>query len=187
MSPTRSSHATRSTSSRRHSPASRRSSGTQGNEFFPPTTWQVSNIHAGTGANNVIPGVCEVMFNFRFGSVSSAGRSSSAAPARCWYPRSRHGIDWHLSGKPFITGRGKLVGAFNDAIRDTLGVETELSDDRRHLRLGRFIAEICAEVVEFGPVNASIHKIDEHIATDAIEPLSVVQAHLTALLAPGPL
>jgi succinyl-diaminopimelate desuccinylase len=103
----------------------------------------------------------------------------------------RHGldyeIDWHLSGKPFITGRGKLVGALSAAIRDTLGVETELSTTGGTSD-GRFIAEICAEVVEFGPVNASIHKIDEHIATDAIEPLSVVyERTMTALLAPAPL
>ena len=159
----------------------------QGNEFFPPTTWQVSNIHAGTGANNVIPGVCEVMFNFRFGSVSSADELKR----RTCEVLDRHGleyeIDWHLSGKPFITGRGKLVGALAAAIRDTLGVETELSTTGGTSD-GRFIAEICAEVVEFGPVNASIHKIDEHIATDAIEPLSVVyERTLTALLAPGPL
>ena len=157
----------------------------QGNEFFPPTTWQVSNIHAGTGANNVIPGVCEVMFNFRFGSVSSADELKS----RTCEVLDRHGldyeIDWHLSGKPFITGRGRLVGALSAAIRETLGVETELSTTGGTSD-GRFIAEICAEVVEFGPVNASIHKIDEHIAADAIEPLSVVyERTLTALLVPG--
>ena len=155
----------------------------QGNEFFPPTTWQVSNIHAGTGANNVIPGVCEVMFNFRFGSVTSADELKR----RTCEVLDRHGleyeIDWHLSGKPFITGRGKLVGALSAAIRDTLGVDTELSTSGGTSD-GRFIAEICAEVVEFGPVNASIHKIDEHIAADAIEPLSAVyQRTLAALLA----
>jgi len=156
-----------------------------GNEFFPPTTWQVSNIHAGTGANNVIPGVCEVMFNFRFGSVSSADELKR----RTCEVLDRHGldyeIDWHLSGKPFITGRGKLVGALAAAIRETLEVETELSTSGGTSD-GRFIAEICAEVVEFGPVNASIHKIDEHIAADAIEPLSVVyERTLAALLPPG--
>ena len=154
----------------------------QGNEFFPPTTWQVSNIHAGTGANNVIPGVCEVMFNFRFGSVSSA----DDLKRRTCEVLDRHGldyeIDWHLSGKPFITGRGKLVGALSAAIRDTLGVETELSTTGGTSD-GRFIADICAEVVEFGPVNASIHQINECIEVDAIEPLSVVyERTLHALL-----
>lgn len=156
-----------------------------GNEFFPPTTWQVSNIHAGTGANNVIPGVCEVLFNFRFGSVSSA----DALKHRTCEVLDRHGldyeIDWHLSGKPFITGRGKLVSALAGAIRDTLGVETELSTTGGTSD-GRFIADICAEVVEFGPVNASIHQVNECIAVDAIEPLSVVyERTLEALLGPG--
>ena len=157
----------------------------QGNEFFPPTTWQVSNIHAGTGANNVIPGVCEVMFNFRFGSVSSADELKRRTCAVL----DRHGldyeIDWHLSGKPFITGRGKLVGALSVAIRDTLGVETELSTTGGTSD-GRFIADICTEVVEFGPVNASIHKIDECIAVDAIEPLSQVYRRTLALLLAAP-
>ena len=155
----------------------------QGNEFFPPTTWQVSNIHAGTGANNVIPGVCEVLFNFRFGSVSSA----DSLKARTVEVLDRHGLDyeldWHLSGKPFITGRGKLVGALSAAIRETLGVETELSTTGGTSD-GRFIADICAEVVEFGPVNASIHQVNECIDAAAIEPLSVVyERTLRALLA----
>lgn len=157
----------------------------EGNEFFPPTTWQVSNIHAGTGANNVIPGVCEVMFNFRFGSVSSADELKR----RTCEVLDRHGldyeIDWHLSGKPFITGRGKLVGALSAAIRDTVGVDTELSTTGGTSD-GRFIAEICSEVVEFGPVNASIHQVNECIAVDAIEPLSVVyERTLQALLGAG--
>lgn len=145
----------------------------EGNAFFPPTTWQVSNIHAGTGANNVIPGVCEVMFNFRFSSESSA----ETLKARMHEVLDRHGldyeVDWHLSGKPFITGRGRLVGALSAAILDTLGVETELSTTGGTSD-GRFIAEICKEVVEFGPVNASIHQVNECVSLDAIEPLSVV-------------
>lgn len=154
-----------------------------GNEFFPPTTWQVSNIHAGTGANNVIPGQCEVMFNFRFASVSSA----ESLKARTHEILDRHDleyvIDWHLSGKPFITGRGKLVEALSGAIRELLDVETELSTTGGTSD-GRFIAEICREVVEFGPVNASIHKVDEHIAIDALEPLAAVyERTLVALLA----
>lgn len=156
-----------------------------GNEFFPPTTWQVSNIHAGTGTNNVIPGVCEVMFNFRFASVSSADELRHRTCAVL----DRHGleyeIDWHLSGRPFITGRGRLVGALSAAIRDTLGVDTELSTSGGTSD-GRFIADICAEVVEFGPVNASIHKVNECIAVAAVEPLSVVyERTLQALLGRG--
>lgn len=153
-----------------------------GNEFFPPTTWQVSNIHAGTGANNVIPGVCDVLFNFRFGSVSTA----DALKARTHAILDRHGLDyeldWHLSGKPFITGRGQLVAALGNAIRETVGVETELSTTGGTSD-GRFIADICAEVVEFGPVNASIHQVNEHIAVDAVEPLSkIYERTLRALL-----
>lgn len=154
-----------------------------GNEFFPPTTWQVSNIHAGTGANNVIPGQCDVMFNFRFASVSSA----DSLKTRTHEVLDRHGlsyeIDWHLSGRPFITGRGKLVAALSSAIRDTLAVETELSTTGGTSD-GRFIADICLEVVEFGPVNASIHQVNEHIAVAALEPLTTVyERTLHALLA----
>lgn len=155
-----------------------------GNEFFPPTTWQVSNIHAGAGANNVIPGLCEVLFNFRFASVSSADDLKRRTHAVL----DRHGLDyeldWHLSGKPFLTGRGKLVAALSDAIRDTVGVDTELSTSGGTSD-GRFIADICSEVVEFGPVNATIHKVNECVALDAIEPLSVIyERTLAALLSP---
>lgn len=156
----------------------------EGNEFFPPTTWQVSNIHAGTGANNVIPGVCEVLFNFRFGSVSTA----DDLKRRTCEILDRHGldyeIDWHLSGKPFITGRGQLVRALSAAIHDTVGVTTELSTTGGTSD-GRFIADICPEVVEFGPVNATIHKINECVAIDAVEPLSAIyERTLAALLQP---
>lgn len=154
----------------------------RGDEFFPPTTWQVSNIHAGTGANNVIPGSCEILFNFRFGPVSSA----DSLKARTHEVLDRHDldydIDWQLSGKPFITGRGKLVDALSGAIAETLGIETELSTTGGTSD-GRFIAGICTEVVEFGPVNATIHKIDECIDVSTIEPLSrVYECTLRALL-----
>lgn len=157
----------------------------EGNEFFPPTTWQVSNIHAGTGANNVIPGTCEVLFNFRFASVSGADELSQRTHAVL----DRHGLDyeldWHLSGKPFLTARGKLVEALSGAIRDTAGVETELSTSGGTSD-GRFIADICSEVVEFGPVNATIHKVNESVAVDAIEPLSAIyERTLNALLLPN--
>lgn len=156
----------------------------EGNEFFPPTTFQVSNIHAGTGANNVIPGECKVLFNFRFASVTTA----EALQARTEEILARHGLDyslsWHLSGKPYLTGRGKLVAALSDAIRTELGVEAELSTTGGTSD-GRFIAAVCNEVVEFGPVNATIHKINECVAIDAIQPLSrVYAATLARLLTP---
>lgn len=145
----------------------------EGNEFFPPTTWQVSNIHAGTGANNVIPGECEVLFNFRFASVSSA----ESLQRRTHEILDRHGLDytldWHLSGKPYLTGRGPLVEAVSGAIRGTLGLQTELSTSGGTSD-GRFIADICDEVVEFGPVNATIHKLNECVELTAIEPLSAI-------------
>ncbi|MBC9071540.1 succinyl-diaminopimelate desuccinylase [Thauera sp. CAU 1555] len=158
----------------------------EGNEFFPPTTWQVSNIHAGTGATNIIPGTCEVLFNFRFASVSTA----ESLKARTHEVLDRHGLayelDWHLSGKPFITGRGRLVAAVSEAIRETTGVDTELSTTGGTSD-GRFIADICAEVVECGPVNATIHKVNECVAVDAIEALSSIYRRTleNLLLAPA--
>lgn len=156
-----------------------------GNEFFPPTTWQVSNIHAGTGANNVIPGECQVLFNFRFASVSSA----ESLKQRTHEVLDRHGleysIDWHLSGKPYLTGRGRLVEAISGAIRSETGIETELSTTGGTSD-GRFIADICSEVVEFGPVNATIHKVNECVSVDAVEPLSrIYERTLTTLLTNG--
>lgn len=131
-----------------------------GNEFFPPTTWQVSNIHAGTGANNVIPGECQVLFNFRFASVSSAESLRQRTHEVLDRHRLEYNIDWHLSGKPYLTGRGRLVEAVSDAIRNETGIETELSTTGGTSD-GRFIADICSEIVEFGPVNATIHKVNE--------------------------
>lgn len=148
----------------------------EGNEFFPPTTFQVSNIHAGTGANNVIPGECEVMFNFRFASVSTA----EDLKQRTCEILDRHGlehhIDWHLSGQPFLTGRGALVAALTASIDTVCGQQAALSTTGGTSD-GRFIAAICKEVVEFGPVNASIHQVNECVALDAIEALSDVYRH----------
>ena len=156
-----------------------------GNEFFPPTTWQVSNIQAGTGANNVIPGECQVMFNFRFASVSSAESLRQRTHEVLDRHRLEYSIDWHLSGKPYLTGRGRLVEAISAAIRDETGIETELSTTGGTSD-GRFIADICTEVVEFGPVNATIHQINECVAVDAVERLSrIYERTLNALLATG--
>ena len=144
-----------------------------GNEYFPPTSWQMSNIKAGTGATNVIPGTLEVMFNFRFATVHTA----DALKARVHAVLDRHGLDydlaWTLGGKPFLTPRGTLVAALEGAIRDTLAITPELSTTGGTSD-GRFIAEICPQVAEFGPVNATIHKLNECIAVDAIEPLSAI-------------
>lgn len=142
----------------------------QGNEHFPPTSWQVSNIHAGTGANNVIPGEVVIDFNFRFSTESTP----ESLQQRLEDVLRRHAldfrIDWTLGGRPFLTRKGPLVEAISSAILQVTGVQTELSTTGGTSD-GRFIAQICPQVVEFGPVNASIHKIDEHVRVADIEPL----------------
>ncbi|MCB1906648.1 MAG: succinyl-diaminopimelate desuccinylase [Rhodocyclaceae bacterium] len=142
-----------------------------GGEYFPPTSWQVSNIHAGTGANNVIPGQVELLFNFRFAPVQTVDGLKAAVHEVLDRHRLDYRLEWSLSGMPFLTPRGSLVEAISAAILDTTGVQTELSTSGGTSD-GRFIARICEQVVEFGPVNASIHKIDEAVALDAIGPLA---------------
>ena len=141
-----------------------------GNAFFPPTTWQMSNIHAGTGAGNVIPGTLVVDFNFRYSTESTA----EGLQQRVAQVLDRHGLDyeirWVVGGLPFLTTPGELVGAVQAAIRAETGVSTELSTTGGTSD-GRFISRICPQVIEFGPLNASIHKIDEHVAVADIEPL----------------
>jgi succinyl-diaminopimelate desuccinylase len=142
-----------------------------GDEYFPPTTWQVSNINAGTGATNVIPGEVRVLFNFRFSPASTV----EVLKARIDEILSRHGLEysiaWSLSGMPFLTRRGRLVEAVARAVETVTGSAPELSTSGGTSD-GRFIATLCPEVVELGPVNASIHKVDEHIAVDDLATLS---------------
>ncbi len=142
----------------------------QGNDHFPPTSWQVSNIHAGTGANNVIPGEVVLDFNFRFSTESTPESLKERLEAVLKAHGLEYTIDWVLGGRPFLTRPGALIEAISAAITDTTGLSTELSTSGGTSD-GRFIAQICPQVVEFGPVNASIHKIDEHVAVSAIEPL----------------
>lgn len=141
-----------------------------GNEYFPATSFQVSNIHAGTGANNVVPGTLEMDFNFRFSTECTA----QSLKARTDEVLRRHGldysIDWHLSGNPFLTARGTLVAAVQSSIGQVNGVVPELSTSGGTSD-GRFIADICPQIVELGPVNASIHKLNEHIDLKALEDL----------------
>jgi succinyl-diaminopimelate desuccinylase len=142
----------------------------KGNEFFPPTSWQVSNIHGGTGATNVIPGAVVVDFNFRYSSECTP----EGLQQRVHDVLDRHGLDyeitWVVGGLPFLTTPGELVGAIHQAIRGEVGIETELSTTGGTSD-GRFISRICRQVIEFGPVNASIHRIDEHVRVADIEPL----------------
>jgi succinyl-diaminopimelate desuccinylase len=132
-----------------------------GNEFFPATSWQVSNIHAGTGAGNVIPGELKVDFNFRFSPEST----QESLRQRLQAVLDRHALEyevaWTLGGQPFLTRPGSLIEALRGAIAEAAGVQTELSTTGGTSD-GRFLAQLCPQVVEFGPLNASIHKIDEH-------------------------
>ena len=142
----------------------------EGNAYFPPTSWQVSNIHAGTGAGNVIPGEALVDFNFRFSTESTPQSLKDRVQALL----DRHGLDyelaWTLGGEPFLTPVGELSAALGDAIRANTGVATTLSTTGGTSD-GRFIAKICPQVIEFGPLNATIHKIDERVEVASLDPL----------------
>ena len=142
----------------------------EGNAFFPPTSWQMSNIHAGTGAGNVIPGELEVMFNFRFSNESSAESLKARVHEVLERRRLDYSLAWTLGGETFLTPPGTLSRGLSRAIEDETGTTPALSTTGGTSD-GRFIAKICPQVVEFGPVNASIHKIDEHVAVDDIERL----------------
>ena len=145
----------------------------EGNAYFPPTTWQISNIHAGTGATNVIPGVVEIQFNFRFSTASTAEGLMDAVNEILDSHGLDYEIDWSLSGKPFLTPRGPLCDHLSEAIHEVTGLTPELSTTGGTSD-GRFIADICREVVEFGPLNMSIHKLNEHVAVENIEQLAAV-------------
>ena len=144
-----------------------------GNEYLPPTSWQISNIHGGTGATNVVPGTVEVLFNFRFSTASTVDSLKSKVRAIL----DRHGLEydlqWELSGKPYLTPRGDLVDAVSDAIREVTGVATGLSTGGGPSD-GRFIADICPQVIELGPLNATIHKINECVAVADLDALSEI-------------
>ena len=144
-----------------------------GNEFFPATSFQISNINAGTGATNVIPGELEVVFNFRF----STELTEDDLKRRTHAILDKHGldysIDWNLSGLPFLTARGALVEASVAAIKDITGLDTELST-AGGTSDGRFIAPTGAQVLELGPVNATIHKLNEHIVAEDLNTLTAI-------------
>jgi len=154
----------------------------QGNAYFPPTSWQMSNIHAGTGVGNVIPGELVVDCNFRF----STEATPESLKARVQAVLDRHGLNtetsWTLGGEPFLTPTGNLSQALVQAIADETGVAASLSTTGGTSD-GRFIAKICPQVIEFGPINASIHKIDERVLVSSIEPLkNIYRRTLEALL-----
>ncbi len=142
----------------------------KGNTFFPATSWQVSNVHGGTGASNIIPGELVVDFNFRFSTESTADSLKTRLEAIL----QKHQLDctlaWTLGGQPFLTTPGELVQAVSQSIQAETGLQTELSTTGGTSD-GRFIASICPQLIEFGPINASIHKIDEHVLVSSLDPL----------------
>jgi succinyl-diaminopimelate desuccinylase len=142
----------------------------EGNEFFPPTTFQISNINAGTGANNVIPGDLDVMFNLRFSTALTADVIKQRVHAILDLQALKYTLEWSLSGNPFLTPGGELVEAARMAIREVSGMKAELST-AGGTSDGRFIAPTGAQVLELGPLNASIHKIDEHIDITQLDEL----------------
>jgi len=154
----------------------------RGNEYFSPTSFQISDVHAGTGANNTIPGSMEVWFNFRY----STEWTDERLKARVHEVLDARGLDyelrWALSGRPFLSTRGGLVDALSKSVHEATGVEPALSTSGGTSD-GRFLSAISREVVEFGPVSASIHAIDEHVTLADIAPLSLVfERTVTALL-----
>jgi len=144
-----------------------------GNEYFPPTTWQASNIHAGTGATNVIPGTLELTFNFRYAMVSARDSLEDRIEAVLRKHELEYELRWTGWGKPFLTPRGRLVEVASEVVGEVCGIAPELSCTGGTSD-GRFIADICREIVELGPVNASIHKLNERVAVDDLEPLAEI-------------
>ncbi len=149
----------------------------EANQDFPATTFQVSNIHGGTGAGNVIPGTVELLFNFRYSTSSPAEQLQTRATEIL----KRHGLefdlDWDHGAQPFLTARGELVDALRDSIRTVTGLKAEVSTTGGTSD-GRFISRWCREVVEFGPINASIHQINEHVRVEDLAPLTEIYAGL---------
>ncbi|MGE5097050.1 MAG: succinyl-diaminopimelate desuccinylase [Betaproteobacteria bacterium] len=145
----------------------------KGNEYFPPTSFQVSNIHAGTGAQNITPGALQVDFNFRFSTESTPEGLESRVKQVLDAHGLEYDIDWVVGGKPFLTRRGRLVETLSRVIHRVSGVTPEVNCTGGTSD-GRFIFDICPEVAEFGPCNRSIHKVNEAVALDEIEPLAEV-------------
>lgn len=146
----------------------------KGNEYFPPTSWQISNIHGGTGATNVVPGTVEIQFNFRHSTASTV----DSLKQRIHAVLDKHGLEYDMqwensSGKPYLTPRGDLVDAVAEAIKQVTGIDTELSTSGGTSD-GRFIADICKQVLEVGPVNATIHKLNECVSVADLDALSEI-------------
>jgi len=142
-----------------------------GNTYFPPTSFQITNLSAGEGANNVIPGSLEVAFNFRYSTETSADALKERVTRLLERHRLDYEIEWHLSGTPFLTEEGNLIDAATQVIQERAGIRPNLST-AGGTSDGRFIAPTGAQVVELGPVNATIHKVNECVKADDLETLS---------------
>lgn len=154
----------------------------QGNAYFPPTSFQISNIHAGMGTNNVVPGHLDVLFNFRFSSEQDASTLQERTCAILDKHHRDYDLQWQLSGNPFITGEGELIQAVRHSVQQVMGFEPQLSTGGGTSD-GRFIAPTGAQVVELGPVNATIHKSNENIEIVELERLErIYTGILEALL-----
>lgn len=158
----------------------------EGDADFPPTSWQLSNLNSGTGAGNVIPAQCEALFNFRFAACTSAQALQERVEAILQKHQLRYSLNWQLSGEPFITRRGRLTEALQNAIATHCdGVQAGLSTSGGTSD-GRFIATWCDEVAEFGPLNASIHQVDEHIDIACLPTLAAIyRDSIAQLLCPN--
>jgi succinyl-diaminopimelate desuccinylase len=155
-----------------------------GNEYFPPTTWQISNMHAGTGVENVIPGQAEIRFNFRFATASTVEALQSRVHAILDQHQLNYDLQWTQGAQPYLTAKGSLVEAATRAIKSVTGIDAQLSTTGGTSD-GRFISALCPQVVELGPTNASIHKIDEGIRLEELEALpQIYQRILENLLLP---
>ena len=152
-----------------------------GNEFFPPTTFQISNIHSGTGAENVIPGTVDIQFNFRFSTETTVEKLQARVTAILDAHDLQYQLDWRLSGHPFLTARGELVAASIAAIKKITHRDTELSTSGGTSD-GRFIAPTGAQVVELGPLNATIHQVNECVSAADLDTLSEIYEHILAQL-----
>jgi succinyl-diaminopimelate desuccinylase len=152
-----------------------------GNAYFPPTSFQCSNVHAGTGATNVVPGVLELQFNWRYSTESSR----ESLVDRLEAVLRRHGLDYELefpsSGQPYLTPRGRLVDVVAASVRDEAGIEPELSCTGGTSD-GRFIAGVCNEIVELGPVNATIHKVNERVSVADLDALARIHGRILGRL-----
>jgi len=145
----------------------------EGNEYFPKTSWQISNINGGTGATNVVPGEVEILFNFRYSSASTANMLKSRFIEILNKHQLDYDIDWEHSGEPYLTEKGSLVDIISDSVEEISGTKPTISTTGGTSD-GRFISKLCDQVVEFGPINESIHKINENVIIDDIEKLKDV-------------